>query len=942
MKVELFPFQKMALYNLRTKTATALGAYRNTRTSQVISFTAPTGSGKTIILSALIEAIYRGDELFPEQPEAIFVWLSDSPELNQQSKDKIDLKADKIKLSQCVTITDDSFDQEMLEDGHIYFLNTQKLGKSSNLTKQGDGRTYTIWETLQNTMDEKYDRLYFIIDEAHRGMQGQAAAKATTIMQKFLKGSREDHLHPAPLVIGVTATPERFNRLIEGTESTILKVVVSTDDVRQSGLLKDRIIIAYPDDPSGSKDMAVLQAAADDWKQKWDHWYQYCQDQHYGHVNPVFVIQVQNQTGSSVSDTNLGECLEKIEERTGFRFKTGEVVHTFGQTTSTLTLNGIEVKYVEPSHIAEDRNIRVVFFKENLSTGWDCPRAETMMSFRRAVDSTYIAQLLGRMIRTPLQRHIQVDDVLNDVHLYLPYFDSQTVEDVVSALQSSEGGDIPADIHSESFTDSNTEVWSVRPHSSTPSTSRPGGSQTQIPSGIGQQGEIPIPYPPAGTIPAVPVINERPSGANTPDAPDLPLLTGNPVAPAVLEHTPSQSSQGGNSIPSFQTHMDETGIDRMGILKAINQMGILTYEVRHVQISNYLKSLMALAHLLTQSHLAPRVLADIHSEIVEMIHQHIKNVKDQGQYEELTRQVMQFKMKTQAFDVFGEAFNGHIETDLFSSTDLDIERRFRAADPQLGNEGIGNKYGNKYYDEEDPNAYKIDVIIFASDPTCINDLHEYAKQRFNDLRDEYRRRIATLTERYRTQFKTITSESDIISPQNLELPVAASMGRSEGDNYPDHLYLDPNGKAYIQLNSWEKAVLEAERRRPDFVCWLRNLPRKYWALCIPYEQNGENKAMYPDFLIIRKDELGYIVDILEPHDSSLNDNLGKAKGFAKYAKEAINNTTSSTGRIQLIRIKSNGAIRRLDLSKAQVRDQVLHCGSDDQLNFVFDNFGFTG
>ena len=43
-----------------------------------------------------------------------------------------------------------------------------------------------------------------------------------------------------------------------------------------------------------------------------------------------------------------------------------------------------------------------------------------MMSFRHAEDATYIAQLLGRMVRTPLQCHIMVDDSLNDVRLYLP------------------------------------------------------------------------------------------------------------------------------------------------------------------------------------------------------------------------------------------------------------------------------------------------------------------------------------------------------------------------------------------------------------------------------------------------------------------------------------------------------------------------------------------
>ena len=98
MKVELFPFQKTALARLRQSVATALGNYHSTHTPQVVSYTAPTGAGKTIIMSALIEAIYYGDELYPDQNEAIFIWLSDSPQLNEQLRLKIDLKADKIRF----------------------------------------------------------------------------------------------------------------------------------------------------------------------------------------------------------------------------------------------------------------------------------------------------------------------------------------------------------------------------------------------------------------------------------------------------------------------------------------------------------------------------------------------------------------------------------------------------------------------------------------------------------------------------------------------------------------------------------------------------------------------------------------------------------------------------------------------------------------------------
>ena len=345
MKVELFPFQKKAVAALREKTAEALGSYHRTHTPQVVSLQAPTGAGKTIIMAALVEDIYFGTDQYAEQPEAIFVWLSDSPALNEQSKQKFDLKADKIRFGQCVTVEDDSFDMEVLEDGHIYFLNTQKLGKAGNLGKHSDTRQYTIWETIQNTAEQKSDHLYFIIDEAHRGMQGREAGKATSIMQRFLRGSDEFKLKPMPVVIGISATAERFNKLVGDTTSTLQKCIITANEVRSSGLLKDRIIITYPDDPEKNNEMAVLQSAIDEWKHKCDHWYQYSYEQHYAQVNPIFLIQVLAGTGKAISDTNLHDVLAKIEEHMDVRFKEHEVVHTFG-SIATIPVNGLPVHHV--------------------------------------------------------------------------------------------------------------------------------------------------------------------------------------------------------------------------------------------------------------------------------------------------------------------------------------------------------------------------------------------------------------------------------------------------------------------------------------------------------------------------------------------------------------------------------------------------------------------
>ena len=942
MKFELFPFQKTALARLRQSVATALGNYRSTHTPQVVSYTAPTGAGKTIVMSALIEDIYYGDELYPEQPEAIFIWLSDSPQLNEQSRLKIDLKADKIRLNQCVVISDDAFDMETLEDGHIYFLNTQKLSKSSNLTKHSDGRQYTIWETLSNTVRDKADRLYFIIDEAHRGAQSaRDLTKNTTIMQKFLKGSEADRLPPMPVVIGMTATPQRFNRLAEGIQSTTHYVKTTADEVRASGLLKDRIVITYPE--HSGNDMAVLQAATDEWRHKWDHWYQYCYEQHYGQVNPILVIQVQNGSGHQISATDLDECLRIMEERLGDRFLEGQVVHAFGEGTPTIQIGGLDVPYCEPSRIADDKRIKVVFFKETLTTGWDCPRAEVMMSFRRAVDHTYIAQLLGRMVRTPTQQHINVDETLNDVHLYLPQFNEATVYDVVKALQDEEGATIPTDIEAEEMGYDNYDTLSLRPTYTTPPR-QPGRSRVYDPNqltlfDLPGLGDNPPEQPSGAETPAAPAASQQPA-AQAPAAPAAGTQPANPTAPTQTT-TVTQPVTPPPITPAPATPpQDYPDIDREAVVKAINDAGLLTYNVRRVRITDYLKSMYALARFLTQTRIDMDAKETVISDIVEKIHEHIGLLKRQGVYDDLAGQVLQFKLSAQIFDVFGRSIDDYAIHDLFSTTDTDIERQFRLAETRLGNEGVGNAYVNRYYDEDDVLNLKIQVIIFAANVDCMNALNDYAQQKFHDLNDANRRRTVSLPEKFKKKYDDIVSDGDIISKHNFRLPETIRVPHEmEGVLYRNHLFVDDSGTALINLNGWERKVIAEEEQHEDFVCWLRNPSRGSWALCIPYEIDGEKKPTYPDFLIIRRDGSDYVVDILEPHDPTRQDNLGKAKGFAEYARQ-----NPGVGRIQLIRMQRDSVGRerafRLDMSKSSIRDKVSRCASNDELNHIFESDGF--
>lgn len=966
---DLFSFQQSAVNDLRMKTAMALNNYRVCQVPQVISLQAPTGSGKTIIMAAFVESVYFGSDQYSEQPNAIFVWLSDSPQLNEQSRQKFEQKADRLRLTQYVTISDDSFDQEVLDDGHIYFLNTQKLGKGGNLGRHSDTRQFTIWETIENTAKIKSDRLYFIIDEAHRGMMGNAAGTATSIMQRFIKGSQTHQLSPVPIILGMSATSERFEHLIgKDTSSTLQKVIVSPAQVRASGLLKDRIVITYPEDTTKNNDMAVLQAATDEWREKCQHWYQYTFEQHYTNVNPVFVIQVKAGSGNKVSDTDLSDVISKVEERLGEPFKEGEVVHTFG-SIGVITINGLAVPHIEPSDIADNRKVRVVLFKENLSTGWDCPRAETMMSFRVAEDATYIAQLLGRMIRTPLQCHVVVDDSLNEVRLFLPYFNKTNVQKVIDELQSTEGGEIPTIIDGESLEEQVYIPWTVHISAKKPKTeasipgqisflgedgalksfadSNPTDNQNQSIETDTPQNDRIVPKQDSNSI----VGSQGASREGNPS--NLGFVKDTIKVTITAEEVKKEHSQENNHIdgsalpyqperdtnqPSRESLPDE--IDREAVISFINGQGFLTYQVRITRVNSYLKSLLSLAGILTQNMIFQGANDEIRDEVISLIHSYIDDLKGRGKYDELVRQVLEFKLSIQIFDPFGEKIENYKQYDMLETMDTDLDRQLRAADAKLGGYGFPFMYGSRYIDFDNPNAFKIDCILFAADEECIRKLNQYAEAKFHALNDKYRKYVVSKSEKCRKQYSDIVANGDIISKHNFTLPemISARVDKN-GDVYRNHLFADSEGIARIKLNEWEKGVLREEEKRDDFVCWLRNFDRQSWSLRIPYEMDNTVRTAYPDMIIIRKDpELGYIMDVLEPHSPDFKDNLAKAKGFAKYAKEELR-----IGRMELIRtakdITGKTRFRRLDMGKGIVRDKIIAAINNEELDHIFDTDG---
>lgn len=445
MKFELKEFQQERGMELRQKLDMAWAEFTSSGEKQAVVFSSPTGSGKTITTAALLEWLFRGTEGHPARPYSRVLWISDAPELNVQSRDKILRACDQFGFHDLDTV-DAAFDSEFLPAGKICFINTQLLGKDKKLTMLGDGRQFTFWQTVANTVRDFPGDLLLIIDEAHRGMGVSAVErnKRTTIIRKFIDGSPEDGLPPVPVVLGMSATTQRFDEFLAQSGRTIRKVAILPKEVQQSGLLKDTLVVV---NPTGNVegDMTLLEAAAKEWKIFDSLWTNYCEKQAEDPVRPILVVQVEDGVDNEdpakriLTKTSLNEVVRVLARVVG-PFKTGTLVHCFDKATE-IVAGGEKIRKIDASRIQDDESARIVFFKTALSTGWDCPRAEVMMSFRKAIDHTLIAQLVGRMIRTPLARRIESDEVLNTVNLYLPHYDEQSLNQIVAELRNPDAED---------------------------------------------------------------------------------------------------------------------------------------------------------------------------------------------------------------------------------------------------------------------------------------------------------------------------------------------------------------------------------------------------------------------------------------------------------------------------------------------------------------------
>lgn len=446
MRYTLKDYQADAVDKVLGNLTRAHDMYTRYGDASQFSLSAATGAGKTVMAAGVIEALFFGsDEFnFAPNPGAVVLWFSDDPALNEQSRARI--QAASSELESRLRVIEPPFTETSLKPGNVYFLNTQKLSKNSRLVRaerhEDDGEGIfsitpdmlqsSIYDVLTNTIKDENLTLYMVLDEAHRGMQ--PVKDRTTIVQRLINGHGAT---PAiPIVLGISATVERFEEAMKGTQNRIALPSVEVDPalVQASGLLKDDIVLSIPAE-SGTFDTVLLTRAVEKLRESSNAWRAYADSQ--GDLEPVAPLLVV-QLGDKPTVEDLSRTLTTIFKAWP-ELPENSVANVFGEHQD-LNVAGYEVPYLEPQRVQDQTWCRVLLAKTAISTGWDCPRAEVLVSFRPASDPTHITQLLGRMIRTPLARRIPGNELLNSVDCLLPFFDKQTAMNVAEMLMSGATG----------------------------------------------------------------------------------------------------------------------------------------------------------------------------------------------------------------------------------------------------------------------------------------------------------------------------------------------------------------------------------------------------------------------------------------------------------------------------------------------------------------------
>lgn len=348
-----------------------------------IILSAPTGSGKTVLVSRFI------DDYLDENPNTVFLWLCPGAGgLERQSQDTFDAVTSGIPDGDVY-----SFINEPDPRGHVFFINWDKINKSSNVVLR-EGEHKDLMTKVLHCHNDGIG-IFMIIDEEH---------KYRDTANEYVANIQPVH------VLRISATPISRGDAVED---------IKDDEVIAAGLIASSISIneglakAIEENNQLDDDLQLLDLAD---KKRKEIQAEY--EKRGLNIRPLVIIQFPN--GSDEWIKRVKDALADM----GYPESSGMVASWFSGD--------------HPDNPEEIRNLdgqyAFLLFKQAIATGWDCPRAKILVKLREGGTERFNIQTVGRIRRMP-ERHHYDSALLDNCYLYT--LDNEFTEGLTQSLSES-------------------------------------------------------------------------------------------------------------------------------------------------------------------------------------------------------------------------------------------------------------------------------------------------------------------------------------------------------------------------------------------------------------------------------------------------------------------------------------------------------------------------
>jgi type III restriction enzyme len=380
-------YQSKAVDELVTRSMAILNGPETARADErTVVLKAPTGSGKTFIMSRYIQKLIERVNIRRKR-DICFLWMSiGKGELHRQSYHSLKRFFGPLPFTFLL--------EEALNGGRrairadeVIVANWEKLrakdketGEWKNVLMK-DRETLNFPELIHRTKQQS--DIVLIIDESHAGASSDRAVELREMIG-------------ASVVVEVSATPT----LIEGKHDSRL-VEVSASDVIDEGMIKKEIIVNENIHQLGEDDLDSQQLVLEAAYRKREE-LQRAYEALRSRVHPLVLIQI--PTGTEGEEKRIG-----IERFLGEH----EVSVSNGKLAVWLSEEKVNLAILEN----DESDVEFLIFKQAIDTGWDCPRAQVLVKFRESKSETFELQTVGRIFRMPEAKHYS-DDTLNKAFIY--------------------------------------------------------------------------------------------------------------------------------------------------------------------------------------------------------------------------------------------------------------------------------------------------------------------------------------------------------------------------------------------------------------------------------------------------------------------------------------------------------------------------------------------